>query len=179
MKEKQLSTINESTLSMSRLNKILNILLDEITQMEDFERDQPLTWSVKHMFSCSQISKLIAASRKLDIEIAGIAGAIHDLFLIRTGIFDDHAPKGGPLVIDFLNKFNQTYGEEFGHLSEKEIEIIYQATILHTDKTNYTKDEIVELTKDADALDRFLHGNDIPKHYIPRYEAALIDLKLL
>ncbi len=179
MKEEQLSTMNESTLSMSRLNKILNILLDEITQMEDFERDQPLTWSMKHMFSCSQISKLIAASRKLDIEIAGITGAIHDLFLIRTGIFEDHAPKGGPLVIDFLNKFNQTYGEEYGYLSEKEIEIIYQATILHTDKTNYTKDEIVELTKDADALDRFLHGKDIPKHYIPRYKAALKDLKLL
>ncbi len=179
MKKKQLSTIEEFTLSMPRLNKILNILLEEITQMEDFERDQPLTWSMKHMFSCSQISKLIAASRKLDIEIAGIAGAIHDLFLIRTGIFEDHAPKGGPLVKDFLSKFNQTYGEEFGYFSEKEIEIIYQATILHTDKTNYTNDEIVELTKDADALDRFLHGKDIPKHYIPRYKAALKDLKLL
>ena len=179
MKEEQLRTINESTLSMSRLNKILNILLDEITQMEDFERDQPLSWSMKHMFTCSQISKLIAASRGSDIEIAGIAGAIHDLFLIRTGIFEDHAPKGGPLVKDLLNKFNLTYGEEFGHLSDKEIEIIYQATILHTDKTNYTKDEIVELTKDADALDRFLHGKDIPKHHIPRYKVALKDLKLL
>lgn len=179
MKEEQLSTINESTLSMSRLNRILNLLLDEITQMEDFERDQPLSWSMMHMFSCSQISKLIAASRGLDIEIAGIAGAIHDLFLIRTGIFEDHAPKGGPLVKDFLNKFNQTFGKELGYLSEKEIEIIYQATILHTDKANYTKDEIVELTKDADALDRVLHGKDIPKHYIPRYKAALKDLKLL
>ena len=162
----------------TRLNKILELLMEEINQSKIIERDQPISWSIQHIFSCSQLSKLLAMSRKEDIEIAGIAGAIHDIAIIRTGKFENHGPEGGPMVREFLVSFNTRYGNQIGRIEQEEIELIVQATINHTDKTNFTENYFDELIKDADSLDRYLHGKETYDFYIERCTNALADLHL-
>jgi HD superfamily phosphohydrolase YqeK len=162
-----------------RLEKIVELLIEEIDANYAENRDQPLPWSINHMYTCAQFSKLVAIIRNIDPEIAGIAGAIHDLYVIRMGIFGEHGPKGEPLVRDFLNDYNVIYAEEYGEISAEDVEKICLATKYHTDKENFTDDKFIELIKDVDAFDRFLHGQDIPKHYLPRCKAVLKDLKLI
>ncbi|MCK5410256.1 MAG: phosphohydrolase, partial [Candidatus Heimdallarchaeota archaeon] len=79
-------------LPVRRLNFILELLLDKAKLLSNIDRDQPLEWSIMHMYSCSQLAKLLAIKRGINPEIAGIAGAIHDLAIIETGIFKDHGP---------------------------------------------------------------------------------------
>ncbi len=161
-----------------RLEKILVLLIEEIDVNYVDKRDQPLTWSINHMYSCSHLSKLVALTRGLEPEIAGIAGAIHDLYLIRTGIFKEHGPKGEALVREFLTDYNVAFGEEFGLISEDEFEKICLATKFHTDKKNQSDNKFIELIKDTDAFDRLLHGHKIPEHYQPRCKAVLKNLNL-
>ncbi len=162
-----------------RLEKIVELLIEEIDANYTENRDQPLPWSINHMYTCAQLSKLIAIIRGLDPEIAGIAGAIHDLFVIRMGIFGEHGPKGEPLVREFLKDYNDIYSEEYGEISEEDVEKICLATKYHTDKKNFTQDKFIELIKDTDAFDRLLHGHDIPEYYLPRCKAVLKNLKII
>ncbi|MHA1667624.1 MAG: HD domain-containing protein [Candidatus Heimdallarchaeaceae archaeon] len=171
-----MKNIEEKTLSMKRLNKILALLLEEIFALEPIERDQPLDWSINHMFSCSQLAKLLAKNRGIDIEIAGIAGAIHDLSIIRTGKFENHGIDSGPLVKQFLQEYNRKFGEEYGKISDKEIEIVVEATIHHSEKEDFSPNTFNELIKDADSLDRFLHGKRTYDFYTQRCRKALFEL---
>lgn len=162
----------------SRLNKIIELLSEELSESEVLERDQPISWSNQHMFTCSQISKLLAISRGEDVEVAGIAGAIHDLAIIRTGKFENHGSDGGPMVKEFLLNFNEIYGKEFGRISEEELIVIVQSTINHTSKKIYSDCKFDELIKDADSLDRYLHGKSTYDFYTTRCENALKDFNL-
>jgi len=107
-------------LNMRRLNCILNMLNSIIKKSSNIDRDQSIEWSIKHMYSCSQLAKILAQKRGFDIEIAGIAGATHDLAIIETGRFENHGPLGGPIVRDFLFDYNSKFGEEFGEISNEE-----------------------------------------------------------
>ena len=165
-------------LEMKRLDQILLLLLEEMMNSSVDKRDQPLEWSINHMCSCSQLAKLLAHKRGLDIELSGIAGAIHDIAIIRTGIFKDHGPLGAPMVRKILEDYNVNYGAETGELKEEEIELIVDATYQHTDKKNYTEHKFAELIKDVDSLDRFLHSKDTYDFYSVRCKNSLKDLSI-
>ena len=178
MTEKQLNLKNSIILSNSRLEQILIMVFEELNSKKGIDRDQPFLWSLMHIFSCSQISKLLAAARGLDVELAGIAGAIHDLAIIRTGKFKDHGIKGAPMVEEFLNQYNSNYGQKHGILIKEEIEKIVEATRNHTFKTEFKENKFDELIKDADSLDRFLHGKETYDFYFARSKKALKDMKI-
>ncbi|MEE9410021.1 MAG: HD domain-containing protein [Candidatus Heimdallarchaeota archaeon] len=161
-----------------RLNCILNLLHDEMKPLNDNKRDQPIKWSFMHVYSCSQLAKLLALRRRIDPEIAGIAGAIHDLAIIRTGIFENHGPASDPMIREFLENYNSIFGTSHGKLTKEEIEIIAKASIHHTEKTIFSENKFCELIKDVDSLDRFLHGKDTYAHYEKRTKSALEDLNL-
>ncbi len=163
-------------LPVNRLNLILKLLLEKAKAKSNIDRDQPLEWSIMHMYSCSQLAKLLAFKRNLNPEIAGIAGAIHDLAIIETGIFKNHGPDGAKLVKDFLYNYNDIHGLENGKVTEDEIAIIIDATIHHSDKINYSNNEYVELIKDVDSFDRYLHGKETYEFYIERTNRVLKDL---
>ncbi|GAG81874.1 unnamed protein product, partial [marine sediment metagenome] len=95
-----------------------------------------------------------------------------------TGIFENHGPEGESLVQEFLNDYNIAFGEEFGEISEGDIEKICLATKHHTDKKTHTDDVFIELIKDVDAFDRYLHGHEIPEYYKLRCTKVLKDLSL-
>lgn len=159
-----------------RLNLILKLLLEKAKEQAEIDRDQPLEWSIMHMYSCSQLAKLLAIKRDLNPEIAGIAGAIHDLAIIETGIFKDHGLLGAKLVRDFLQNYNNKFGLEYGIVNEKELSIIIEATIHHSDKIAYTNNDYVELIKDVDSFDRYLHGKETYDFYVERTNRVLKDL---
>ncbi len=165
-------------LPMKRLNCILDILLSKIKESSITNRDQSIEWSIKHMYSSAQLAKLLAHKRGFDIEIAGIAGAIHDLAIIETGKFENHGPLGGPLVRDFLLEYNSKYGKEHGKISKEDMEQIVNATINHTKKKQYDDTAFDELIKDVDSLDRFLHGLETFDYYTKRTKKALKGLNL-
>ncbi len=165
-------------LPMKRLDCILDILFLKIKGSTIKNRDQPIEWSIKHMYSSSQLAKLLAKRRGFDIEIAGIAGAIHDLAIIETGKFENHGPLGGPLVRNLLLEYNSRYGKEFGKISREEIDLVVNATINHTNKKQFDDSAFDELIKDVDSLDRFLHGLDTFDYYLKRTKKALDDLNL-
>ncbi|MCG3224732.1 MAG: hypothetical protein H7647_09720 [Candidatus Heimdallarchaeota archaeon] len=55
-------------LQSRRLNFIFELLLEKTKEFADINRDQPLEWSIMHMYSCSQLAKLLAMKRGLDLE---------------------------------------------------------------------------------------------------------------
>lgn len=169
---------NTVTLSNSRFDKIQSLVLDLLEIKKDIDRDQPYIWSLTHAISCSQICKLLAASRGINVEIAAIAGVIHDLAIIVTGKFEEHGLIGAPLVEEFLTSYNLDYGEENGRVSDEEIKMIVQATKNHTLKKEFTDNDFDELIKDADSLDRFLHGKETFEFYHSRTNRALQNLGL-
>ena len=167
---------NVHELSVRRLNLILQLLLEKAKEQSDVDRDQPLEWSIRHMYTCSQLAKLLALKRGLNPEIAGIAGAIHDFVIIETGIFKNHGPNGVNLVRDFLKHYNKKFGENYGFISDDEIEQIVKATFHHSDKKQYSDDKFIELVKDVDSFDRYLHGKETYDFYLERTNRVLKDL---
>ena len=169
---------NKIVFPTNRLNSILALILERFEAKSKIQRDQPIEWSLMHVFSCSQLAKIIALIRGLDPEIAGIAGAIHDLAIIETGIFENHGLLGEEFVQKLLDEYNSNYGSKQGFLEDKEINQIITATIFHTNKGEYSEDEMVELLKDIDAFDRYLHGKDTFGYYLERTNRVLKDLGL-
>ena len=169
---------NKIKFSVIRLNYILELLITKLLNNKNINRDQPFEWSLMHIFSCSQLSKLLALSRGLNPELAGIAGAIHDLAIIETGIFKNHGPIGAEFVTKLIKEYNSSYGVKHGIITEEELEIITQATIFHSDKRNYSDNDFVELIKDVDSLDRYLHGKETYDFYLDRTNRALKDLNI-
>ena len=159
-----------------RLNMIQDLLIAELLNKKDIKRDQPMEWSLKHLCSCSQLAKLLALNRGIDPEIAGIAGAVHDLYIIQTGIFENHGPIGAPIVKAFLEDFNSKFGLECGVISTSDIDLIVESTEKHTQKAEFNDKPFVELIKDVDALDRFLHGIATKDYYFTRSEKCLKEM---
>ncbi len=162
----------------SKSDKIQDLVVELLEVNRDIERDQPYSWSLKHIISCSQICKILASVRGINRETAAISGAIHDLAIIKTGKFDNHGPLGAPMVEEFLSNYNQKFGEKHGFLSQEEIDQIVQATRNHTLKKIFSENAFDELIKDADSLDRFLHGKKTFDFYYERSKEALKDMDL-
>ncbi len=96
-----------------------------------------------HLFSVSTISIMLSNKRKLDNELAGIIGLLHDYstYLLHNNF--DHAIRSSNLANEMLTKTNL--------FSEKEINIIITAIKNHSNKDK-VDDEYSELIKDADLL---------------------------
>ncbi len=163
---------------VNRLNCILDLLYEEMVGLTNKNRDQTIEWSTNHLYSCSQLAKLLAVKRGLDPEIAAIAGAIHDLAIIKTGKFENHGPEGEEPIRKLIEKYNSNFASKFGVIDNIETETIVSASVHHSEKTVFTDDPYIELLKDVDSLDRFLHGKDTYEHYEVRSTKALKDLNL-
>jgi len=147
------------------LQKIYSLL--DALEAQTIERDYPIIWEKVHATSCAQIGRMLAEKRGVDVEIAALACALHDIGRWISGRQNEHAPKGEDPARRFL-------AQKMG--SEEAKELIVQAVIKHS-----KKDEIgtplEEIVKDADILDCHWHGEDIMKPFhIARLKQALEDL---
>ncbi len=148
----------QKRLSMRRLNRILTMLLSEMKDLSNEGRDLPIRWNIMHMYSSSQLAKLLAMHRGIEPELAGIAAALHDIGVVRTKKDEGHAEAAEKYVYEFIEKYNVESGTKLSPITKEEIEKIVKSTVHHSDKEANSNDPFVELLKDVDSLDGYLHG---------------------
>jgi uncharacterized protein len=141
--------------NLSRSEKIQQLVVQELltSKIPDSKRESSVTWELKHSSGVIQIARILADKRGLDAEIAEIAAALHDISVIVTGSYENHAKKGGELARNLLT--------DSGDFKHDEIATIVEAVECHSDKSIYSEKPYAELVKDADVLDCFLYGDDI------------------
>lgn len=135
---------------LERIDKLLNRL-----KSSEMERDYPIAWERVHAISCAQLGRLLSRERGVDTELAALACSLHDIGRWYTGRQANHALHGEEPVREFLESML---------LSEDEKEEVLQAVIHHSEKDKVGA-PLVEVVKDADILDCYLHGEEITKPF--------------
>lgn len=121
------------------------------SKIPDNKREDSIIFEFMHAGGVIQIGRLLAQKRKLDVDIAGTASILHDIYVITNGTYKNHGPQGVPIAEKIL--------KEIGGFSQKEIEIITGAVAHHSEKEIYTDKPIIELVKDADVFECSLYKN--------------------
>lgn len=147
---------------LNRSEKIQAWVISELlnSKVPDEKRESSLAWELKHSSGVIQIARILAQKRGIDTELAEIAAALHDIYVIQEGGYTEHAKRGAVIARKYL-----TDSKEF---SESEINQICEAIAGHSDKHKYSKIPLVELMKDADCLDCFLYADEIYEDKSPQ-----------
>ena len=102
-----------------------------------------------HLNGVSLTCTLIALKRNQNVELACIAGMLHDIYTFSNNDSYDHAHKGAILAKSILQSL-----KVFG---DNEIEIICLAIHHHSSK-NIVHDSFCEVLKDGDVLQHALYN---------------------
>ncbi|NHJ46975.1 MAG: HD domain-containing protein [Asgard group archaeon] len=141
-----------------RLNRVLALVFSKAQELTDDDRYLPLVWSYMHMFSTMQIGKLVAIKRGLDPELAALTCLFHDIYSLMTGKQTDHGPKAEVYIHSIIDEYNAEIRKELQPITDEEKQRIISAVKVHSDKTQASSDPLIELLKDVDTLDSYLHG---------------------
>ena len=141
---------------MKKILRLQSALLKEIDKYEKLvpERDHFIDWERVHISSCAKIGYMMAEKRGVDPVLAACACACHDYGRIITGKQSGHAEAGYEPVQEFLK------GTEL--FSEDEIQQIATADKNHSKKSE-TGTPLEEIVKDADVLDFYQYGYEMPR----------------
>jgi uncharacterized protein len=149
----------EAGLPVWRLNRVLSILQSRIEALsKEGRRATPIAWGAAHMYSTTQLAKIVALQRGLNPELAGLVCAFHDVHTLHTNEYEDHGPKAKKYILEIVDEYNKRWGAQLGEISDDEVKTIYQAIRGHSDKSIVTEHPYGELLKDVDCLDAFLYG---------------------
>jgi len=163
-------------ISAKRLNRILAILLSEWKGLSDEGRDFPVRWNIMHMYSSSQLAKLLAVRRGLNPELAGIAAALHDIGVVATKKHEGHAEAAEGYIDAFIEAYNVKAGAKLTPITKQERDQVVRAVAQHSQKQIDSGDPFVELLKDVDSLDRYLHGIKMEEAHVARCNAVMQEL---
>lgn len=163
-------------MNVKRVNRILSMLYGEMRTLTDEGRELPVRWNVMHMYSSSQLAKIIALKRGIDPELASLAAALHDIAVIKTKRRENHALSAEPYVRETIHKYNDGSGATLPKITKEEEDILVNAIKLHGDKNTYSDDPFTELLKDVDSVDRYLHGVKTENDYLERCRRTLSGL---
>lgn len=141
-----------------RLNRIITIIQEKVMTLTEEGRELPIVWSVMHMYSTMQMAKLLALKRNIDPELAGLAGIFHDIYTLLTGKTEDHGIHAKSFILEIIDDYNNKRRETLSEITSKEVNDIISAIEVHSDKINQSENPLVELLRDADCLDSYLHG---------------------
>lgn len=141
---------------MKVILRLQSALLKEIDKYEKLvpERDHFIDWERVHISSCAKIGYMMAEERGVDPILAACACACHDYGRIITGKQSGHAEAGYEPVQEFLR------GTEL--FSEDEIQQIAIAVKNHSMKSEIGS-PLEEIVKDADVLDFYQYGYEMPR----------------
>lgn len=167
---------NQKRFSVRRLNRILTMLLTDMKDLKDEGRDFPIRWNIMHMYSSSQLAKLLAMHRGIGPELAGIAAALHDIGVVMTKKHEAHAEGAEKYVYEFLERYNIESGKKLRPVTKEEMEKVVKAIVKHSDKETNSHDLFVELLKDVDSLDGYLHGGKAEGARLERCKRAMEEL---
>lgn len=129
--------------------KVVELLLH--TNVPDEKRDSSIVFELKHSSECIQVARILAQKRGLDIAIAEAVAALHDIYVIVTGSYSNHAKHGAPIATKIL--------EEAGGFTQSQVKTITDAVYHHSEKEIYSDNPYVELIKDADVFDCSFYRN--------------------
>jgi len=169
----------EDGLPVWRLNQILLILqlrLESIMNDPDRESGIPVSWSVLHMYSTTQLAKLVAIKRGCDVELAAMIAAFHDVYSYHTGKWEDHGKLAKSYIIEIVSEYNDVWGNQLGLITGDEVKQIVKAIKDHSDKERVAKDRYAELLKDVDCLDSYLHGFEPTGSHLERVSRVFAEL---
>ena len=121
------------------------------SNVSDDTRDSSIVFELKHSSECVQVARILAQKRSLDVALAEAAAALHDIYVIVTGSYGNHAKLGAPMAEKIL--------KETGGFTESEIKTITDAVYHHSEKEVYSDDPYIELIKDADVFDCSFYKN--------------------
>lgn len=147
-------------LSMRRLNRILTMLLSEMKDLTDEGRDLPIRWNIMHMYSSSQLAKLLAIHRGIDPELAGIAAALHDIGVVMTQKHEGHAEVAPQYVYDFLEKYNRESEGRLPKVIKEEMDTLVNAILQHSEKEIYSDDPVWSTKMASLSRSRLLRGRE-------------------
>jgi hypothetical protein len=139
--------------------------------LPDAARDSSVCFELKHSSAVTQFSRLLAAHRGLPVDTCAAGGLLHDIYVITSGSYTDHAHRGAPIAVAML--------EDVGGFAEDEIENAERIVRHHSDKHVWSDDPFAEFGKDVDVLDAFLYPGafdwylankplDVFQHYLAR-----------
>lgn len=137
---------------MNRLEKVREYVDSVLLKIEDpAERRCGYT----HLYGVSQACALIALKRRENVELATIAGMLHDIYTYSTLDSKDHAQKGAVMAREILTSMRMFNGDE--------IDLICSAILNHSSKGSKHS-----------AFDEVLIDADVMQHclYDPLLEAA-------
>ena len=124
-----------------------------------------------HLYGVAQACALLAIKRNDNIELAVVAGMLHDIYSYATMDSQDHAHKGAVMAHNILNSLNV--------YSEEEKNLICTAIHNHSDKST-VHNSLDEILKDADVMQHVLYNPlfDIKTHEQERFCSMKKELNL-
>lgn len=156
---------------MDRL-ELIRMEADKIIQKLANEENRKFAYL--HSYGVSQCAIYLATVRKLDIELAGIAGMLHDIAIYAENCpHKVHAQRSAVLAKSILESTNL--------FKEDEIIAVTSAIAIHSNKLSRTDSRFAEMLKDSDVLQHYLYNPNIELSEKDRYRLyyLLEDLKKL
>ena len=122
-----------------------------------------------HLLAVSQFASLLALRRDVDVELACIAGLLHDIHSFLTGEAEGHAARGAEEASGILMAL--------GCFDQLEIDRVCQAIARHSSK-GAVDEPLDEVLKDADVLQHHMYNPlwPIDPREQSRYDAILREL---
>ena len=144
---------------MNRIEKVREAVDEIILNMSDLKERR---CAYLHLYGVSQACTLLAIKRKEDVELATIAGMLHDIYSYARMDSRDHAHKGAEMARDILDSLDI--------FTEDEKELICTAIYNHSDKS-MIHSWLDEILKDADVMQHVLYNPlfDIKQHEQKRF----------
>ena len=131
---------------MNRIEKVRETVDKIILDMNDnVER----RCAYLHLDGVAQACALLAIKRKENIELAVIAGMLHDIYSYAAMDSSDHAHKGSEMARDIMNSLSI--------FTETEIDQVCTAIYRHSDKS-IVHEQFDEILKDADVMQKVLYN---------------------
>ena len=145
---------------MNRIEKVREVVDEILLNMSDLEERR---CAYLHLYGVSQACALLALKRKENVELATIAGMLHDIYSYTKMDSQDHAHKGAETAREILDSL-----EVF---TEDEKNLIYTAIYNHSDKS-LMHSWLDEILKDADVMQHVLYN---PLFVIKEHEQKRFD----
>jgi len=134
-----------------RVSKVERLVIDLLLKspIPDSERESSIAFELKHHSNVTQFARLLSRKRGLPQDVCAVGAALHDIYVIKHGGYQDHAHRGFTIALEILNSI--------GGFSSVEIDEIGRIIYYHSDKHIWTDDPFQEFGKDVDVLDCFLY----------------------
>ena len=135
---------------------------------DNMEDNQKRAAAIAHLHGVSLAAVMIAKKRGDNLELAAMAGLLHDLYAYKSGSYDDHAHKGADYAGEVL--------KDLGITSKEETDIVCSA-IWHHDSKAEIDSPMDEVLKDADVIHHSLGDptKEVKEHEKERYEKLCME----